>query len=107
MLSPPGGFAKSRRYNPISTDCANRVGHQHHCLLCFFLFLLAVPAKSELAVEIMEKGQVRFWMQAEKLSGNAKVTYIFNDKEIFEGPVGFRLCIFKYVIGEYTVLQLC
>ncbi|XP_004853244.1 myomesin-1 isoform X1 [Heterocephalus glaber] len=45
-----------------------------------------VPAKSELAVEILEKGQVRFWMQAEKLSGNAKVNYIFNDKEIFEGP---------------------
>uniref|UniRef100_A0A8C0W0V0 Myomesin-1 n=1 Tax=Castor canadensis TaxID=51338 RepID=A0A8C0W0V0_CASCN len=45
-----------------------------------------VPAKSELAVEILEKGQVRFWMQAEKLSGNAKVNYIFNEKEIFEGP---------------------
>ncbi|XP_030888970.1 myomesin-1 [Leptonychotes weddellii] len=45
-----------------------------------------VPIKSELAVEILEKGQVRFWMQAEKLSGNTKVTYIFNDKEIFEGP---------------------
>ncbi|KAJ8776612.1 hypothetical protein J1605_015201 [Eschrichtius robustus] len=45
-----------------------------------------VPVKSELAVEILEKGQVRFWMQAEKLSGNAKVNYVFNDKEIFEGP---------------------
>ncbi|XP_048219602.1 myomesin-1 isoform X2 [Perognathus longimembris pacificus] len=45
-----------------------------------------VPSKSELAVEILEKGQVRFWMQAEKLSGNAKVNYIFNEKEIFEGP---------------------
>ncbi|XP_010637041.1 myomesin-1 [Fukomys damarensis] len=45
-----------------------------------------VAAKSELAVEILEKGQVRFWMQAEKLSGNAKVNYIFNEKEIFEGP---------------------
>ncbi|XP_063573052.1 myomesin-1 isoform X2 [Pongo abelii] len=45
-----------------------------------------VPVKSELAVEILEKGQVRFWMQAEKLSGNAKVNYIFNEKEIFEGP---------------------
>nr|XP_019611323.1 PREDICTED: myomesin-1 isoform X1 [Rhinolophus sinicus] len=45
-----------------------------------------VPVKSELAVEILEKGQVRFWMQAEKLSGNTKVNYIFNDKEIFEGP---------------------
>ncbi|XP_012507529.1 PREDICTED: myomesin-1 [Propithecus coquereli] len=45
-----------------------------------------VPVKSELAVEILEKGQVRFWMQAEKLSGNAKVNYIFNEREIFEGP---------------------
>uniref|UniRef100_A0A8C3YF42 Myomesin-1 n=1 Tax=Catagonus wagneri TaxID=51154 RepID=A0A8C3YF42_9CETA len=45
-----------------------------------------VPVKSELAVEILEKGQVRFWMQAEKLSSNAKVNFIFNDKEIFEGP---------------------
>ncbi|KAM8780474.1 myomesin-1 isoform 1-T1 [Rhynchonycteris naso] len=45
-----------------------------------------VPVKSELAVEILEKGQVRFWMQAEKLSGNAKVNYVFNEKEIFEGP---------------------
>uniref|UniRef100_A0A8C8ZRV3 Myomesin-1 n=1 Tax=Prolemur simus TaxID=1328070 RepID=A0A8C8ZRV3_PROSS len=45
-----------------------------------------VPVKSELAVEILEKGEVRFWMQAEKLSGNAKVNYIFNEREIFEGP---------------------
>ncbi|XP_074132030.1 myomesin-1 isoform X3 [Sminthopsis crassicaudata] len=45
-----------------------------------------VPLKSELAVEIMEKGEVRFWMQAEKLSGNSKANYIFNDKEIFDGP---------------------
>ena len=60
-------------------------------LLCLFLLFIAVPVKSELAVEILEKGQVRFWMQAEKLSGNAKVNYIFNEKEIFEGPVGFTL----------------
>ncbi|KAM6457254.1 myomesin-1 isoform 3-T3 [Liasis olivaceus] len=44
-----------------------------------------VPLKSELAVETLEKGQVRFWLQAEKLSSNAKVNFIFNDKEIFNG----------------------
>nr|XP_060467769.1 myomesin-1 [Panthera onca] len=55
-------------------------------LLFLFLLCIVVPVKSELAVEILEKGQVRFWMQAEKLSANTKVTYIFNDKEIFEGP---------------------
>ncbi|XP_076992003.1 myomesin-1 isoform X3 [Tamandua tetradactyla] len=45
-----------------------------------------VPIKSALAVEILEKGQVRFWMQAEKLSGTTKVNFVFNEKEIFEGP---------------------
>ncbi|KAM4705415.1 myomesin-1 isoform 2-T2 [Rhinophrynus dorsalis] len=44
-----------------------------------------IPLKSELAVEILEKGQVRFWLQAEKLSGNAKVNYVFNDREIHDG----------------------
>ncbi|KAH0617803.1 hypothetical protein JD844_016400 [Phrynosoma platyrhinos] len=44
-----------------------------------------IPIKSELAVEILEKGQVRFWMQAEKLSGSAKVNFVFNDKEIVNG----------------------
>uniref|UniRef100_K7FDM6 Myomesin-1 n=1 Tax=Pelodiscus sinensis TaxID=13735 RepID=K7FDM6_PELSI len=44
-----------------------------------------VPLKSELAAELLEKGQVRFWLQAEKLSGNAKVNFVFNDKEIVNG----------------------
>ncbi|NXW65332.1 MYOM1 protein, partial [Eurystomus gularis] len=44
-----------------------------------------VPLASELAVEILEKGEVRFWLQAEKLSGNAKANFVFNDKEIFNG----------------------
>ncbi|XP_018408912.1 PREDICTED: myomesin-1 [Nanorana parkeri] len=44
-----------------------------------------VPLKSGLAVEIHEKGQVRFWMQAEKLSASAKCNYVFNDKEIKHG----------------------
>ncbi|XP_071593355.1 myomesin-1 isoform X5 [Heliangelus exortis] len=44
-----------------------------------------IPLASELAVEILEKGEVRFWLQAEKLSGNAKADFVFNDKEIFNG----------------------
>ncbi|XP_072008235.1 myomesin-1 isoform X3 [Engystomops pustulosus] len=44
-----------------------------------------IPLKSGLAVEILEKGQVRFWMQAEKLSAAAKANYVFNDKEIQHG----------------------
>lgn len=38
-------------------------------------------------MEILEKGEVRFWLQAEKLSGNAKANFVFNDKEIFNGEV--------------------
>ncbi|XP_037662274.1 myomesin-1 isoform X2 [Choloepus didactylus] len=45
-----------------------------------------VPIKSTLAVEILEKGRVRFWMQADKMTANTKVSYVFNEKEIFEGP---------------------
>ncbi|XP_074843476.1 myomesin-1 isoform X2 [Carettochelys insculpta] len=44
-----------------------------------------VPLKSELAAELLEKGQVRFWLQAEKLSGSAKVNFVFNDKNIVNG----------------------
>ncbi|XP_064409654.1 M-protein, striated muscle isoform X2 [Latimeria chalumnae] len=44
-----------------------------------------IPLKSELAVEILEKGQLRFWLQAEKLSPNVKAQYVFNDKEVFHG----------------------
>ncbi|XP_072543002.1 myomesin-1 [Salminus brasiliensis] len=44
-----------------------------------------IPLKSELAVELLEKGRVRFWLQAEKISANGKVEYVFNDNMIHQG----------------------
>uniref|UniRef100_A0A3P8T692 Myomesin-1 n=1 Tax=Amphiprion percula TaxID=161767 RepID=A0A3P8T692_AMPPE len=44
-----------------------------------------IPLKSELAVELLEKGKVRFWLQAEKISPNGKVDYIFNDNAVSQG----------------------
>uniref|UniRef100_A0AAR2K4Q9 Myomesin-1 n=1 Tax=Pygocentrus nattereri TaxID=42514 RepID=A0AAR2K4Q9_PYGNA len=44
-----------------------------------------IPLKSELAVELLEKGRVRFWLQAEKMSPNGKVDYVFNDNMINQG----------------------
>uniref|UniRef100_A0A3B5AC19 Myomesin 1 n=1 Tax=Stegastes partitus TaxID=144197 RepID=A0A3B5AC19_9TELE len=44
-----------------------------------------IPLKSELAVELLEKGRVRFWLQAEKISPNAKIDYIFNDNALSAG----------------------
>uniref|UniRef100_A0A3B4AQI0 Myomesin-1 n=1 Tax=Periophthalmus magnuspinnatus TaxID=409849 RepID=A0A3B4AQI0_9GOBI len=43
-----------------------------------------IPLKSELAVEMLEKGRVRFWLQAE-MSGNGKIDYVFNDNGISQG----------------------
>ncbi|OXB60747.1 hypothetical protein ASZ78_015576 [Callipepla squamata] len=57
-----------------------------------------IPLASELAVEILEKGEVRFWMQAEKLSGNAKANFVFNDKEIFNGEK------YKMKVDQHTGL---
>lgn len=46
-----------------------------------------IPLKTELAVELLEKGRVRFWLQAEKISANGKVEYVFNDNMISQGEV--------------------
>lgn len=59
--------------------------------LTFFLHSssskLVIPLKSELAVELLEKGRVRFWLQAEKISANGKVEYVFNDNVLSQGEV--------------------
>ncbi|KAK7175876.1 hypothetical protein R3I93_000212 [Phoxinus phoxinus] len=44
-----------------------------------------IPLKTELAVELLEKGRVRFFLQAEKISANGKVEYVFNDNMISQG----------------------
>ncbi|XP_043917836.1 myomesin-2 [Protopterus annectens] len=41
-----------------------------------------IPLKYELSYEIFEKGQIRFWLQAEKLSPSAEYHFIINDKEV-------------------------
>ncbi|XP_047205759.1 M-protein, striated muscle [Girardinichthys multiradiatus] len=44
-----------------------------------------IPLKSDLAVELQEKGKVRFWLQAEHMSANGKVDYVFNDNILSQG----------------------
>ncbi|XP_032474510.1 myomesin-2 isoform X2 [Phocoena sinus] len=48
----------------------------------FVLDEKAIPLKSELAYEIFDKGQVRFWLQAEHLSPDASYRFIINDREV-------------------------
>lgn len=68
------------------------------------LFFVAIPLASELAVEILEKGEVRFWLQAEKLSGNAKANFVFNDKEIFNGEVRLYVA-FLHVYNKRALMS--
>ncbi|XP_044033108.1 myomesin-1 isoform X10 [Siniperca chuatsi] len=44
-----------------------------------------IPLKSELAVELLEKGKVRFWLQTAQMSANGKVDYVFNDNVLSQG----------------------
>ncbi|KAM4534315.1 myomesin-1 isoform 3-T3 [Odontesthes bonariensis] len=44
-----------------------------------------IPLKSDLAVELLEKGKVRFWLQAAQMSANGKVDYVFNDNLVSQG----------------------
>ncbi|XP_054893441.1 M-protein, striated muscle isoform X1 [Poeciliopsis prolifica] len=44
-----------------------------------------ISLKSDLAVELQEKGRVRFWLQAAQMSANGKVDYVFNDNVLSQG----------------------
>ncbi|XP_076840855.1 myomesin 1a (skelemin) [Brachyhypopomus gauderio] len=44
-----------------------------------------IPFKSEMAVELQEKGRVRFWAQVAKFTSNCQVNYVFNDNIITQG----------------------
>lgn len=70
----------------------------------------AVPLKSELAYEVFEHGQVRFWLQAEQLSPDAGFRFVINDREVSDSPVSARasacLCA-SACVSVYTYVHAC
>lgn len=58
-----------------------------HGSLCFPVIKLI----SGWNIDILEKGEVRLWLEVEKLSPNAELHLIFNDKELTSTPVCFVL----------------
>uniref|UniRef100_A0A8C5FZS8 Myomesin-2-like n=1 Tax=Gouania willdenowi TaxID=441366 RepID=A0A8C5FZS8_GOUWI len=60
-----------------------------------------IPLKSELAYKILERGRMRFWLQAEEIS--PKVTYKFfaNNKELSGADV--RHGIIEFIMDHFTV----
>ena len=51
------------------------------------LYLPVIKLISGWNVEILEQGEVRLWLEVEKLSPAAELHLIFNEKEIFSSPV--------------------
>ncbi|KAM4693674.1 myomesin-2 isoform 1-T1 [Discoglossus pictus] len=41
-----------------------------------------IPLKSELAYEILERGKVRFWIEAQNLSSETNYRFVVNDQEV-------------------------
>ncbi|EPQ16691.1 Myomesin-2 [Myotis brandtii] len=67
-----------------------------------------VPLKSELAYEVFEHGQVRFWLQAEQLSPDASFRFVINDREVSDSPTHKIKCdkstgIIEMVMDQFTV----
>uniref|UniRef100_A0A8C3LGP6 Myomesin 2 n=1 Tax=Chrysolophus pictus TaxID=9089 RepID=A0A8C3LGP6_CHRPC len=72
-----------------------------------------IPLKSELAYEVLDKGEVRFWIQAESLSPNSTYRFVINDKEVENGHIScdhsngiIEMVMDKFTIdneGTYTV----
>ncbi|KFQ56145.1 M-protein, striated muscle, partial [Nestor notabilis] len=67
-----------------------------------------IPLKSELAYEVLEKGQVRFWIQAESLSPDSTFRFVINDKEVENSDRHKINCdrsngIIEMVMDQFTI----
>ncbi|XP_012644254.2 myomesin-2 [Microcebus murinus] len=67
-----------------------------------------IPLKSELAYEIFDKGQVRFWLQAEHLSPDASYRFIINDREVSDSEAHRIKCdkatgVIEMVMDRFTI----
>ncbi|RXM33321.1 Myomesin-2 [Acipenser ruthenus] len=66
-----------------------------------------IPLKTELSYEIFERGQVRFWLQAEKLSSAVNYRFIVNDQEVTNSETHKIKCdsstgIIEMVMDKFT-----
>uniref|UniRef100_A0A8C3VDS8 Myomesin 2 n=1 Tax=Catharus ustulatus TaxID=91951 RepID=A0A8C3VDS8_CATUS len=67
-----------------------------------------IPLKSELAYEVLDKGEVRFWIQAESLSPDSTFRFVINDKEVENGERHKINCdrpngIIEMVMEKFTI----
>uniref|UniRef100_A0A8C4F999 Myomesin 2a n=1 Tax=Dicentrarchus labrax TaxID=13489 RepID=A0A8C4F999_DICLA len=64
-----------------------------------------IPLKSELAYKILERGRMRFWLQAEEISSNVTYKFFANNKEL-SGPnkMGHDVStgIIEFIMDHFT-----
>uniref|UniRef100_UPI00358F10D3 myomesin-1-like n=1 Tax=Myxine glutinosa TaxID=7769 RepID=UPI00358F10D3 len=65
-----------------------------------------VPLLSKLQLEVLDEGQVRFWIQAEKLSAQSKGGFVLNDSEVHDDNRIKTNCDPKTGIVEMIVTEL-
>uniref|UniRef100_A0A803U0R5 Myomesin 2 n=1 Tax=Anolis carolinensis TaxID=28377 RepID=A0A803U0R5_ANOCA len=67
-----------------------------------------IPLKSELVYEILDRGQVRFWLQAESVSADASYRFVINDTEVVNSETHKIKCdhstgIIEMVMDRFTI----
>lgn len=62
---------------------------------------LVIPLKSELAYKILERGRMRFWLQAEEISSNVTYKFFANNKELSGADVRYILVYPQIVVSSY------
>lgn len=67
---------------------------------------LVIPLKSELAYKILERGRMRFWLQAEEISSNVTYKFFANNKELSGADVRYILVYPQIVVSSYSVLEI-
>uniref|UniRef100_A0AAQ5XNH5 Myomesin 2a n=1 Tax=Amphiprion ocellaris TaxID=80972 RepID=A0AAQ5XNH5_AMPOC len=64
-----------------------------------------IPLKSELAYKILERGRMRFWLQAEEISSHVTYKFFANNKELIHIPkMGHNVStgIIEFIMDHFT-----
>uniref|UniRef100_A0AAQ4RGL0 Myomesin 2a n=1 Tax=Gasterosteus aculeatus aculeatus TaxID=481459 RepID=A0AAQ4RGL0_GASAC len=61
-----------------------------------------IPLKSELAYKILERGRMRFWLQAEEISSNVTYKFFANNKELSGMSHDVSTGIIEFIMDHFT-----
>uniref|UniRef100_A0A8C9ZEC0 Myomesin 2 n=1 Tax=Sander lucioperca TaxID=283035 RepID=A0A8C9ZEC0_SANLU len=61
-----------------------------------------IPLKSELAYKILERGRMRFWLQAEEISSNVTYKFFANNKELSGMGHDVSSGIIEFIMDHFT-----